>query len=143
MAIYTDPKYRIRRNADQEEQMRYLVNDLKIFQSYSQILMISAVVGYKNKLYVPIENYASDGVLMQFFTQRDLDFMDFIAYAYKKEQSILKNNDKYEIFESFANGGFPVVLDELKIDFVDKKNNDRLEILRRYYRILLQNGFNC
>ena len=46
MAIYTDPKYRIKRNAEHEEQMRYIIQELKLFQSYSQILMLSAVVGY-------------------------------------------------------------------------------------------------
>lgn len=142
MAIYTDPKYRIKRNAEHEEQMRYIIQELKLFQSYSQILMLSAVVGYSNELYIPSKNTASDGVLMQFFTQRDYDIMDFIAYAHKKEQSILRNNEKYEIFESYANGGFPLVMDKLGIDFVDKQNNDRTEILRRYYRLLLMNDFS-
>ncbi len=142
MAIYTDPKYRIKRNAEHEEQMRYIIQELKLFQSYSQILMLSAVVGYSNELYIPIKNTASDGVLMQFFTQRDYDIMDFIAYAHKKEQSILRNNEKYEIFESYANGGFPLVMDKLGIDFVDKQNNDRTEILRKYYTLLLTNDFS-
>lgn len=142
MAIYTDPKYRIKRNAEHEEQMRYVIQELKLFQSYSQILMLCAVVGYSNELYIPIKNTASDGVLMQFFTQRDYDIMDFIAYAHKKEQSILRNNEKYEIFESYANGGFPLVMDKLGIDFVDKQNNDRTEILRRYYTLLLTNDFS-
>ena len=68
--------------------------------------------------------------------------MDFIAYAHKKEQSILRNNEKYEIFESYANGGFPLVMDKLGIDFVDKQNNDRTEILRRYYTLLSTNDFS-
>ena len=102
MAIYTDTKYRIKRNADQQEQMQYLIQELKIFQSYSQILMLSAIIGYNKKLYVPIKTPASDGVLMQFFTQRDYDIMDFIAYAHVKEQAILKKSEKYEIFQKAA-----------------------------------------
>lgn len=141
MAIYTDPKYRIKRNADQQEKMQYLIQELKIFQSYSQILMLSAVIGYNNNLYVPIKNVASDGVLMQFFTQRDYDTMDFIAYANKKEQSILKKNEKYEIFEAYANGGFDLLVNKLGIDFVDKKQNNRLSILNKLYMNLLMNEF--
>ena len=141
MAIYTDTKYRIKRNSDQQEQMQYLIQDLKIFQSYSQILMLSAIIGYNQKLFVPIKTPASDGVLMQFFTQRDYDIMDFIAYAHVKEQAILKKNEKYEIFESYANGGFDLLVNKLGIDFVDKKQNDRVTILNKLYMNLLMNGF--
>lgn len=141
MSIYTDPKYRIKRNATQQEQMQYLIQELKIFQSYSQIIMLSAVIGYKNKLFIPIESPASDGVLMQFFTQRDYDMIDFIAYAHKKEQIVLKKNEKYEILENYANGGFDLLVNKLGIDFVDKKSNDRITILNRLYMNLLMNGF--
>lgn len=141
MAIYTDTKYRIKRNAEQQEQMQYLIQDLKIFQSYSQLLMLSAIIGYNNKLFVPITTAASDGVLMQFFTQRDYDVMDFIAYAHVKEQAILKKNEKYDIFESYANGGFDLLVNKLGIDFVDKKQNDRVTILNKLYMNLLMNGF--
>lgn len=141
MSIYTDPKYRIKRNASQQEQMQYLIQELKIFQSYSQIIMLSAVIGYNNKLFVPIETPASDGVLMQFFTQRDYDMIDFIAYAHKKEQSVLKKNEKYEILENYANGGFDLLVNKLEIGFVDKKANDRITILNKLYMNLLMNGF--
>ncbi|MDE6407604.1 MAG: hypothetical protein K2K48_02010 [Anaeroplasmataceae bacterium] len=141
MSIYTDPKYRIKRNATQQEQMQYLIQELKIFQSYSQIIMLSAVIGYNNKLFIPIESPASDGVLMQFFTQRDYDMIDFIAYAHKKEQIVLKKNEKYEILENYANGGFDLLVNKLGIDFVDKKSNDRITILNKLYMNLLMNGF--
>ena len=141
MAIYTDTKYRIKRNAEQQEQMQYLIQDLKIFQSYSQLVILSAIIGYNNKLFVPIKTTASDGVLMQFFTQRDYDVMDFIAYAHVKEQAILKKNEKYDIFESYANGGFDLLVNKLGIDFVDKKQNDRVTVLNKLYMNLLMNGF--
>lgn len=142
MAIYIDTKYRIKRNSEQEHQMRYLVQDLKIFQSYSQIVMLSAIVGYNNNLYVPIETPASDGILMQFFSQRDYDYMDFISFAHEKEQKVLNDNKKYEIFSSYANGGFPLAVNKLGIDFDEKDKNVRVEILRKYYSLLLSNDFN-
>ena len=43
MPINIDNTYRINRNIDQEEQMRYLWRDLKVFNSYGQILTISAL----------------------------------------------------------------------------------------------------
>jgi len=33
-------------------------------------------------------------------------------------------------------------MEKLGIDFVDKQNNDRTEILRRYYTLLLTNDFS-
>ena len=58
MPINIDNTYRISRNIDQEEQMRYLMRDLKVFNSYGQILTISALIGYVNGAYVPFTNSA-------------------------------------------------------------------------------------
>ena len=140
MYIWTDPKYRIKRSAAQEKQMQYLTqsSDMKIFQSYSQIIMASAIVGYLYDAYDPKFEPASDGILMQFFTQRDYDVMDFLAYAHKKEQSILKTTDKYDIVSAYANGGFPILMEKLGINFDEPEKNNRLAILRKYYRFLLE-----
>ena len=138
MSIWTDPKYRIKRSAAQEKQMQYLTQDLKIFQSYSQVVMASAIVGYINKECSFITDPASDGILMQFFTQRDYDVMDFLAYAFKKEQAVLKTTEKYEIFSAYANGGFPILVKKLGINFDEPEKNDRLAILRKYYSLLLE-----
>ena len=138
MSIWTDPKYRIKRSAAQEKQMQYLTQDLKIFQSYSQVVMASAIVGYINNECSFVTEPASDGILMQFFSQRDYDVMDFLAYAYKKEQAVLKTTEKYEIFSAYANGGFPILVDKLGINFNDPEKNDRLAILKKYYSLLLK-----
>lgn len=140
MSIWTDPKYRIKRSAAQEKQMQFLRDDLKIFSSYSQVIMVSAIVGYINDKPLFITEPASDGILMQFFTQRDYDVMDFLAYAYKKEQAILKTTEKYEIFAAYANGGFPILVKKLGINFDDPEKNDRLAILRKYYSLLLESN---
>ena len=85
MAIRTNLNYRFKRSADQEERMKYLVHDLKLFRSYSQILMVSAVIGYNNDAFCPITASASDTVQMTTFQEKDRDVIDFIAFAYKKE----------------------------------------------------------
>jgi len=141
MSVYVDDRYRIKRSADYEDQMRYLVQDLKIFQSYSQVLVVSALVGYNSDAYVEITKQASDTILMNSFSQRSYDIMDFIAYARVKEQSILKKEEKYKIFESYANGGFPILVKALGVDFADRAKNDRLNILRNYYISLIYNSF--
>lgn len=115
MSIYVNPKIRIKRNASQQDMMQKLTSGFKIFDSYRDILVLSAIIGYLNKQYVPVEKPASDGVLMQFFSENDYDLMDLIAYAHTKEQSVLKKDDKYEIFAAYANGGFPILLQVLEI----------------------------
>lgn len=141
MAIYVNDKYRIKRNAEYESQMKYLRDDLKLFSDYSQMLIVSAIIGYNNKLFVPIKTPASDGVLMQFFNARNKDIMDLIAYGHEKKQSILSEDGKYTIFESYANGGFPVLINKLGINFDDTTKNDRVTILKAYFSLLLINGF--
>ena len=141
MTLAVNLNYRFRRSGAQEEQMRYLIQDLKVFQSYSQILMVSALIGYYHNAYAPIEKTGSDTVQMTTFREKDRDFINFIAFAYKKNQSVLNGNERYEIFEAFANGGFPILVDKLGIDFIDKNKNDRTEVMKKYYSLLLTKGF--
>lgn len=89
--------------------------------------MISAVIGFENDAYRPIDKQASDGVLMQFFIETDYDLMDLIAYAHTKDQNILKSDDKYEIFSSYANGGFPILLQLLELDELTEINESKQE----------------
>ena len=48
MAFDIDQRYRIKRSQSQEDAMRYLVNELKVFKSLSHLLVVSAVIGYNN-----------------------------------------------------------------------------------------------
>lgn len=140
MALDIDQRYRIKRSQTQEDAMRYLVNELKVFKSLSHLLVVSAVVGYNNHLNPPIEKNA-EPVLMNSFSERSYDIMNFLAYANVGNQSVLKGLQQFPIFESYAFGGFPIVLDKLGVDLVDKNKNDRKAIIRRYYSLLLTNGF--
>ena len=63
------------------------------------------------------------------------------AYAHKKSQNVLKETEKYKIFESYANGGFPIFVNCLEINLEQPEKNDRLSILKRYYSLLLSGGF--
>ena len=146
MALNIDTTYRINRNLDQEEQMKYLVRELRIFNSYGQILTISLLLGYVNNAYVPFTNNA-EPVLMQFFTNREHEIMNLLAYARVGNQSILQERPKddpnryemFHIFEFYANGGFPILCKKLGVDFVDRDKNDRYTILINYYNMLVSN----
>lgn len=115
MSFYVNNKYRIRRSESQQDMMQKLTSGNRVFNSYRDILVLSAVIGYCNGAYQPIEKSA-EGVLMQFFSETDYDLMDLLAYAHAKEQAILKEDKKYEIFESYANGGFPILMNLLEIN---------------------------
>ena len=146
MPINIDNTYRVNRNLDQEEQMRYLWRELKIFNDYHQILTISALIGYANDEYVPITN-AAEPVQIINFQEKEMDIMNFLAYMKVGNQSILREKSKddpdrnkmYEAFENYANGGFPILCKKLGVDFVDKSKNNRHTILLNLYRILLTN----
>lgn len=143
MPVFTDTRYRIKRSAAQEEQMRYLIQDLKIFQSYPQLLMVSAIIGYNNNAYTEIARTA-EPVQVTYFSEPNekvLDFMDFLAYAHTKEQGILSKTEKYAVFENYANGGFPILVEKLGVNFDERNRNNRLEILKSYYTLLLLNDF--
>jgi len=119
--------------------MRKLVES-KIFSAYADILTMSAIVGYNNKQYLPIDKAASDGVLMQFFTEEDKDLMDMLAYSHSGKQSVLRDDEKYEIFENYANGGFPIMLNKLEIDNSEEVI-DRKRVLTQYFALLVMNDF--
>lgn len=146
MAINIDNTYRINRNQELDEQMQYLVKDLRIFNTYSQILTMSAIIGYANKEYVPFTANA-ESVQMIFFQNREQELMNLLAYAKVGNQSILQEkakddperNKMYQIFEFYANGGFPILCQKLGVDFADKSKNDRYTILLKYYSLLVSN----
>ncbi|SEK18667.1 hypothetical protein SAMN02910377_00192 [Pseudobutyrivibrio ruminis] len=142
MSVYVNNQFRIKRNAAQQEAMQRLVA-AKIFDGYKDILMISAVIAYNIGAFNPIEKPASDGVLMQFFSSKDYDIIDMIAYAHKKEQSVITSDEKYEIFSSYANAGFPILLEKLELNGVEEISIDEARKAQiRYYRLLLSDGFS-
>lgn len=144
MPINIDTTYRINRNLDQEEQMRYLWRELKVFNDYHQILVLSAIIGYANNAYVPFTNKAEPVQIIN-FEDREKEIINFLAYLKEGNQSILQARAKddpdrykmYQAFECYANGGFPILCKKLGVDFADKSKNDRYKILLNYYKMLV------
>ena len=146
MPINIDTTYRVNRNLDQEDKMRYLWRELRVFNDYHQILIISALIGYANDAYVPFTNKAEPVQIIN-FEDREKEIINFLAYLKEGNQSILQERPKddpdrnkmYQAFEFYANGGFPILCKKLGVDFVDKSKNDRYTILHKYYTMLVQN----
>ena len=143
MAIKVFQQYRIRRNQEYAASMKKLT-DSKIFAQLKDIMMVSAIIGYNNNRFVPFAKSA-EPVLMQFFKENDYDIIDLISFAYRKEQRILKEEEKYTIFESFANGGYPILLSKLgleDIDNIDSFSSDQVRtIQKKYYSLLISGSF--
>ena len=53
MSVYVDTKYRIKRNEEYDDNMRYIVQDLKIVQSMSELLVACALIGFNNRYCTP------------------------------------------------------------------------------------------
>ncbi len=142
MSLYINNTFRIKRSDAQQEKMKLLFN-AGVFEGYKDILMISAVIGYNKKRFIPIEKTASDGVLMSFFNEKDYNIIDLIAYSHTKQQSIIKSDDKYDIFSAYANGGFPILLKELNLDMdvEELSNEDVRKAQCKYYSLLLSGAF--
>lgn len=141
MSIYVNNTLRIKRSHSQQNKMSQLTK-AGVFTAYKDILMISAIIGYNEKRYVPITKAASDSILMSFFNEKDYDIIDLIAYSHKKEQSVIKSDDKYEIFSSYANGGFPILLKKLHLADADEiSEDDARNAQQRYYSLLLSGDF--
>ena len=142
MAVFVDTKYRIKRSKIYEKEMEEL-RKAKIFSSYRDILVLSATIGYTNNRFKPVEKPASDGVLMQFFSNEDENLMDLLAFIKTNNQKILHSSEKYQYFEGFANGGFPILLKLLDWvggeEFVSSIN--RKEVLMSLYTHLVTG--NC
>ena len=106
--------------------------------------MISAIIGYNENRYVEIDKFA-EPVLMTFFKQRDYDLMDLIAFAYKKDPELLHSEKKYKIFESFANGGFPILLRKLGLEDIESRESFSPEevktLQKKYYTLLISDSF--
>lgn len=119
MTVFTDDKYRIKRSNIYEKQMKDLIS-AKIFGQYRDILVLSAAIGYANNRFRPIEKPAADAVQIINFKNDDQNMMDLLALIKTKDPTILSKADKYQYFEGYANGGFPILLKIL--DFVDMED---------------------
>lgn len=139
MFEYIDLQYRFKRNVEHDKYMKYLISEAKVFNQYKDIMMLSALIGYENEKASEINKSASDGVLMSFFNDKDRLIIDLIAYAHTKNQNVLLNRNKYHIFETYYNGGFPILLRLLDVTESSLDNTSDIyfkELSLRLFRVV-------
>ena len=143
MAFKYFDKYRVRRELSHQEMMLKL-RDGKIFKDYSTVMMAAGMVGYVNRTSRPITT-AAEPVQLQFFSERSRMIIDLMAFAASGgNQKIVDQEEKYQYFEEFVVGGFPILCKLLQVDtntdFSDEKTRQR--VIKRFYSLTLKpNGF--
>lgn len=99
---------RVRRPKDQEEFLKVLTKDDKIFSSYKSALVFCASVGYRFSLKVPFKESGEPIRIEIFNTETDIPFMYALALADKGDIDLMKEGNFSEvvkIFEEYANAG--------------------------------------
>lgn len=143
MTTIEEEKYRVKRSESQQKAMLFLI-DNKIFVGYADVLIISAIIGFINKSKKPIEKQASDPVQISFFGPEAKSIIKLIAFLDSGDPGIINRMDKFQIFEEYANAGFPILLEKLELDSGSIAKGDctvnKLQVLKRYDSIVHQIG---
>lgn len=130
-------QYRVKRNSEHATKFKRISEALGF--KNKDILMVSAILGFRNKTSKPIEKPHQDGILMMFFQNEDIDVMNLIAYAHTGGQEILKSEKKFEIVESYANAGFEYLWKALELtdDETPLTINDKKIVTKKYYNLMM------
>jgi len=138
MSRYVNNKIRIKREETHSEMSKKLTETM-VFETYRDVLMVSAAIGYLKYGDQKLEKVlkTAETILMQYFSEYDYDTFDLLAYVYTKDQSIIKDDEKYEIFSSYTKAGFPFLLDALDLGFSEPSEFSNKELAFRYYDLLL------
>lgn len=135
---YVNYKIRIKREVSHDVHTKKLLK-ANLFESYRDVLMAAAVIGYLKSFNNKLDKVekSAETILMQFFTDNDFKIFDLLAYANTSKQSIINEDEKYEIFSSYAKVGFPYLLEALEIDLSEIDKLSPKELALKYYNILL------
>lgn len=103
---------RVRRNREHEALYKALKEgETGIFDSYKDILMMAACVGFKKEKRVPFDHSAEPIEWDIFSGKTDLPIINAIALSETGDVNVLLDDDetfdrKFTILEEYANGGF-------------------------------------
>lgn len=99
------------------------------FETYADVMIFAASLGYKRKKIVPLEEVAKkpEPIRPSIFTHRGYDsVINLLAISYTKDPKVLgsdeeSRNEKIRIFEEYANGGLEILRDNLKgsVDYLE------------------------
>ena len=135
---------RIKRSIQYERAMSLLTKNKCFFSQYSNIITISALIGFVNDKYEEVIK-AAEPLLFENFTSYEKDIIDLLAYVKTKgDPKILSNFEKYTIFEGYANGGLPLLLRSFNINIDQTKEvtqTEAKELVFQYYANLVTNEY--
>jgi dnd system-associated protein 4 len=111
---------RVRRPKDKETLFKLLTTDgeSKIFNTYKDLFMMAACIGYKYGRREPFEQTSEAIQWPVFNEQSDLPIINSIALMETRDVNILMNDDetfdiKISIVEEYANGGLKLIQEKI------------------------------
>lgn len=123
--------YRIKRLECQAEMMQKMTKKPSdgsdaLFENYSTLLSVSALIGFNNDAYCDnfLDQSMGESVQRQFFQKDQRGLMDLLAICKTRDVNILKSCQKYDIFSAYAAAGFDILcgkLEAYKRDWSDSK----------------------
>lgn len=115
--------YRIKRLESQAEMMQKMTKKPSdgsdaLFENYSTLLTVSALIGFNNDVYCDdfLGRPMGEPVQRQFFQKDQRGMMDLLAICKARDVNILKSCQKYDIFSAYAAAGFEVLCEKLEAD---------------------------
>lgn len=136
--------YRIKRLDCQAEMMQKMTkhpsdNSDALFDTYSTLLTVSALIGFNYDAYRDdfMKQPMGESVQRQFFQKDQRSMMDLLAISKTHDVNILKSCQKYDIFSAYAAAGFDILCKKLNAearDWSDSKTvNECALILSEWY----------
>lgn len=110
---------RVRRNKTQEDLYKALKEgEAGVFESYKDVFMMAAAIGFKHGRRTPFESFAEPIELDVFSGKTDLPVINAIALQETQDVTILLEDDgtyerKLNIVEEYANGGMEILKQHL------------------------------
>lgn len=139
-----NPNYRINREERYGKSMEYLTQDAKLFPSYAVLLIYSALVGYENDAFLPVERpLPGMGIHLTNFDSipGGRELLDLLAFARMRSQEALATDESYKAFEGYANAGYPLLLQKLGIAEGEVLDDQRVvELTKHLYALSVPGG---
>ena len=114
LAINIDVKFHLEfENLKKDTDQSYLDRP---FEDFREIFLTSAIIGAANDVFMPIDSKKIKIFDSNVFNEHfDLPLLYTIAFC-KEENPELLSDEKYilKIVEGYANGGFPILIDQIK-----------------------------
>lgn len=141
----------IRRPSDFDQMMDDLVLENRLFQTFKDLMVFAAILGYEKGIYNDCDDYKSikDPIRLAVFRgEFDAPIINAIALAHTRDPEMLSNekaDERHKIFECYAYGGLNLIRNQiyecpdreqamidLVVSFLQPKERSVTEIFEAY-----------